>query len=128
MPFTRLTLTLLPGTFAVCRLEPDAPVPFWATQGAFFSLTRTADELSFVVAQEYVPADSACERDWKALKVEGPLDFALTGILVSLCVPLADADISLFAVSTYDTDYLLIRAAQWEMALAVLRQHHTLVS
>jgi hypothetical protein len=110
----------------VCRWEPDAPILSWATQGPFFSLTRTADELSLVVTQKNVPADIACERDWKALKVEGPLDFALTGILASICVPLAEAGVSMFALSTYDTDYVLIKTAQWNMALDVLRQHHIL--
>lgn len=119
---------MLPDTFAVCRLEPEAPLPAWAIQGAFFSLTRTAEELSLVVAQEQIPSEIASERDWKALKVEGPLDFALTGILVSLCAPLAEAGVSVFALSTYDTDYLLIKAAQWDIALDVLRQRHTITT
>lgn len=125
MPFISLTLTLLPGTFAVCRLETGAFIPAWATQGSFFSVTRTADEISLVVSQEHVPDDVLCERDWKALKVEGPLDFAFTGILVSVCAPLATAGVSAFALSTYDTDYVLVKAEQWELALGVLRQHHT---
>lgn len=80
------------------------------------------------MAQEHVPEQIRCEREWRALKVVGPLDFALTGILASLCAPLAAAGISVFALSTYDTDYLLIREAQWDAALKTLRQHHAILS
>lgn len=117
-----LTLTLLPGQFAVCRLDAGAPVPEWATTGAFTSITRTADELSVVCPAENVPPDVRAEGPWRCLKVEGPLDFALTGILASIAVPLAEASVSIFAVSTYDTDYVLVTAAQVERAAEVLRQ------
>ncbi len=105
----QLTLAILPDTFAVCRFAADAPIPSWVTNGNFVSLTRTRDELSIVCAQRDVPDDIRCERDWRALKVEGPLDFALTGILASIAAPLADAGISIFAISTFDTDYVLVK-------------------
>jgi hypothetical protein len=122
-----LTLTALPGTFAICRLPPDAPLPGWATGGAWYSITRTADEVSIVCEPERVPAGVQMERGWRALQVAGPLDFALTGVLAALAGPLAEAGISLFAVSTYDTDYVLVKTDRWEAALGVLRAAgHTL--
>ncbi len=115
-----LTLTLLPDLFAVCRLDRETPVPSWAQTGDFSSITRTRDELSIVCLQRSVPSGFQYEADWRCLKVEGPLDFALIGILASLTTPLAQAGISLFAVSTYDTDYLLVRAGGLATAVRAL--------
>ena len=117
-----LTLLLLPDTFAICRLAPDAPVPDWALAGDWFSITRTADELSVVCSQANAPASITCERDWRCLKVEGPLDLSLTGILASLAAPLAEAGICIFAVSTYGTDYVLVKEQNVDRAVAVLSQ------
>ena len=115
-----LTLAVLPGTYAVCRLDAEAAVPEWVMSGSFFSVTRTADELSVVCEQRAVPQGVLCEGGWRCLKVRGPLDFGLTGILASLAVPLAEARISIFAVSTYDTDYIMVKAADLEGAIAAL--------
>ncbi len=124
-----LTLELLPETFAVCRLDAPAPIPAWATTAAFFSITRTRAELSLVCAQANVPAAIRCERNWRALRVVGQLDFALTGILASLAAPLADVGISIFALSTFDTDYVLIKQASLDHAIQVLtRAGHRLAS
>ena len=119
-----LSIAVLPGTYAICRLEPSATIPAWALGGDLVSVVRTLDELSIVCRQESVPPDIHCEKNWSGLKVQGPLDFALTGILASLTTPLAEAGISIFAVSTYDTDYLLVK--DLEKAIAVLSQagHH----
>lgn len=122
-----LDLSLLPDTFAVCRLPPDAPLPAWAMGGAFHAITRTADELSLVCAQQLVPAGVTCQPGWRCLQVAGPLDFSLTGVLASLAAPLADAGVSIFALSTYDTDYLLTPERSLDTALAALRgAGHTL--
>jgi hypothetical protein len=115
-----LTLRLLEGQLAVCRLGAHAPAPAWAA-GAVMSITRTADELSVVCAEEAVPADIRAERGFHCLAVTGPLDFAATGILASLAAPLAEAGISIFVLSTFDTDLLLIRQALLPQAVAVLR-------
>ncbi len=115
-----IALSILPDTFAICRLDPAAPIPSWVTTRDFVSITRTRDELSIVCAQRDVPADIQCERGWRALKVEGKLNFALTGILVSLVAPLADAGISIFAISTFDTDYLLVKETDLPRAVQVL--------
>jgi hypothetical protein len=116
-----LTLSLLPETLAVCRLAPDADVPPWAWTGEPASVTRTRDELSIVCRADAVPRDVRAERGWRCLKVQGPLDFALTGILAALTAPLAAAEIALFAVSTYDTDYLLVKAETLDRAVEALR-------
>jgi len=106
---TELTLQIMAETLAVCRLDKAAQFPGWALAGGFFSVTRTSDELSVVCSQNLVPEGVKCEREWRGLKVLGPLDFVLTGILSSLATPLAQAGISIFAISTFDTDYLLVR-------------------
>jgi hypothetical protein len=117
-----MKLLLLPGLFAVCRLDPDTSLPSWAMSrsSALVSITRTANELSIVCAQENVIDDVRSERDWRCLMVEGPLDFSLTGVLSALLAPLADAGVSIFALSTFDTDYLLVRATQLDLAVETL--------
>ena len=116
-----MILSLLPDRFAVCRLEPAAPLPEWAWSGSLTSISRTPDELSVVCAEENVPADVPAERGWRCVKVEGPLAFGLTGVLASLTLPLADAGVPAFALSTYGTDYLLVPEARIEHALGALR-------
>lgn len=116
-----LELSLLKEYLAVCRLEPSAPLPAWALSGDLCSITRTPEELSVVCREQAVPVGIRCERGWRVFKVAGPLDFGLTGILDALTNPLARAGISIFALSTYDTDYLLVREAQLEEAVATLR-------
>ncbi len=116
-----LVLELLESRLSVCRLEPGEALPSWAfTEGPLCSVTRTREELSVVCKEKAVPPGIRCERDWRALKVEGPLDFALTGILVALAAPLAEAGISIFAISTYDTDYLMVREPSLDKALETL--------
>ncbi len=120
-----LTLELLPETYAICRMEPGEAPPGWATGGGFLSMTRTGSELSIVCVQQAVPEGVRCERGWRCLGVQGVLDFALSGILASLAAPLAEASISTFAVSTFDTDYLLLRQADLSKgAGALVRAGH----
>jgi GNAT superfamily N-acetyltransferase len=118
----QLTVVPLDGTFAVCRLARDVPLPAWATGGSFVSITRTADELSVVCREEAVPEGVRCERGWRCLRVAGTLDFSLVGILSSLLVPLAEAGVSVFAVSTFDTDYLFLKGQDCPLAVEVLRE------
>jgi hypothetical protein len=105
----RLSLVLLANHLAVCRLDGDAPMPDWAMQEGLFSITRTGDELSVVCPEVLVPDGIRAERGWRALRVAGVLDFSQVGVLASMASPLAVAGISLFALSTFDTDYLLIK-------------------
>src|SRR5256885_7624966 len=116
----KLTLTLLEGLFAVCRLDPKQPIPAWATSKGFYSITRSEDELSIVCAESATPADARCERGFRLLRFEGPFAFCETGILASVVAPLADAKISVFAISTFDTDYLLIKQKDMDRAFKVL--------
>src|SRR5512134_2531327 len=117
-----LALTILPETFAICRLNVDDAVPEWAMIGEFVSITHTSDELSIVCVAENVPLDVKADRGWRGLKVERPLDLALTGILASLANPLAKAQINLFAISTFETDYLLVTEYNLARACETLRE------
>lgn len=105
----RLRLKLLAERFAVCRLPPDAPIPPRPSVCGLWSVTITDRELSVVLPEAAAPAGQPAERGWRALEVAGPLDFSLTGVMASLSAPLAAAGVSLFVVSTYDTDYVLVR-------------------
>ena len=121
-----LTLSVLPGEYAVCQLPADHAIPAWASAGELFSVTRTPEELSLVCAASSVPADSVAAgirhaAGWAALKLHGPFDFALTGILAGVLNPLHTAGIGIFALSTFDTDYVLVQAAQLEQAVSALR-------
>jgi hypothetical protein len=105
----------------VVRLAADAPLPGWALAGEFVSLTRTRDELSVVCEERLVPAPLNREGAWRALKVEGPLDFAMVGVLASIASPLASAGVSIFTISTFDTDYVLVKDDRLATALEALR-------
>jgi hypothetical protein len=115
-----LSLTVVAESFSVCRLAACDPIPAWATTSSIFSITRSPDELSIVVPETGAPADIRAERGWRALKLAGPIDFALTGVLASVLQPLAEARIGIFAISTFDTDYVLVRAESLEAAIAAL--------
>ncbi len=115
-----LTLSIIPETFAICRLGDGAAIPRWALRGSFVSVTRTADELSIVCPLGDVPKGVQCSRGWRCLRVEGPLDLSLTGVLASLTAPLARVGISVFAISTFDTDYLMVQEKHLEAALVAL--------
>lgn len=117
----QLHLTLLPDKLGVCRLDSGAALPDWLREsGSFFSVTGTADETSLVCREELIPANCPSERGFRLFKVEGPLDFSLTGILSSLLNPLAAAGIAVFTISTYDTDYLMIKEDKLEAAISAL--------
>jgi hypothetical protein len=122
MDETKRKLIVLPETLAVCRLDKGEKIPEWGLKGSFSSITRTEEELSVVCLQCQVPPGVKREEGWAALKVEGPLDFSLTAILASLTMPLAQEGISLFALSTYDTDYLLVKEEQLERAIRALQK------
>src|SRR5262249_18103286 len=127
MAFRQLTLIVVDGLFAVCRLEPADSVPRWATADEFFSITRTADELSIVCRQDAVPEGILCERGWRCWRVAGTIPFSVVGVLASLTAPLAEAGISVFAISTFDTDYLLVKEQDLGRAVDILRRRgHTI--
>jgi hypothetical protein len=112
---------LVPGPYAIVRLIPDATIPAWAAQGDFTSITRTVDELSIVCPAANLPPEVDSPHRWIALKLEGPFPFSQTGVLLSFIEPLSSNAIPVFAISTYDTDYVLIQEEFAGAALKLLR-------
>lgn len=115
-----MKLIVLSGVFSVCKLKAGSPMPQWVDSSSFLNVTNTDDELSIVCISSCVPDSIKAEHGWKIIKILGPLDFGLTGILSSIASPLADAKISIFAISTFDTDYVLIKEDKLNQAKAVL--------
>jgi hypothetical protein len=121
-PQRTLRYSLLSRRYAICKLPGNSPVPEWAfREPGFCSVTRTSDELSIVCAEEMVPPGTNAVRGWLCLKLEGPFAFSETGILSSFLAPLAESGVGIFAVSTFDTDYVLIQAQSWPKAAEALR-------
>ena len=112
----------LPALYAIVRLAPDALIPEWTKKGDFTSITRTADELSVVCPAENLPADIHSPHDWICLKLEGPFPFSQTGVLLSFIAPLSNNRIPIFAISTYETDYVLIPYEHSQAVVDLLRQ------
>ena len=103
--------SLIRGTWAILKLPPADRIPAWAAAATgFVAITRTAEELSIIAPREVIPADIEAPIDWSLIKVHGPFSFAAVGVLASFGTPLANAGISIIAVSTHDTDYLLVRS------------------
>ena len=117
----QLTLALLPQKFSVCRLAADAEIPDWATRGVVYSVTRTGDELSIVCESKFVPSGVKAEKGFRCLKLEGPFPFEMTGVLAAVLEPLARARVSIFAISTFDTDYVMVKEKSLAKAMRVLR-------
>jgi uncharacterized protein len=125
-----LKYRILVERLAVCRLAAGAPVPEWAMDGEFFCIARTSDELSILCFESaclgsagdeaHGRSDMSVERGWVALKLEGPFPFSVTGVLSSFVQPLADARIPIFAISTFDTDYVLVKSENLEQAVSAL--------
>jgi hypothetical protein len=115
-----MRVRLLPSTYAVCRLDADAALPDWP-RGDFVSIARTTDELSIVCDQTCVPHDVKTERDWRCFALEGPIPFEVVGVAARITSALADAKVSVFFVSTYDTDYVLVRSSRLDVAMTALR-------
>jgi hypothetical protein len=117
-----LRLEIVSGTYAVCRLDARDPLPDWTGTSPFVSVTRTEAEISVVCPEGAVPAGVPNERGWRCLRVVGPLGFGMTGVLASLAVPLASCGVSIFVVSTYDTDYLLVQERDLERGVDALER------
>lgn len=117
-----LSFLVLRDSFGICRLDKNATIPSWFSSSRFYSLTQTREEISIVCSLDDIPDDVKCEKGWSNLKVEGVLDFSLTGILASISTILSEEKISIFAISTYDTDYILVKETDLEKAVAVLKK------
>src|ERR1700687_3811369 len=125
----QLKFRRLPATFAVCRFPSDAPIPALSSTAVFISITRTAEELSIVCPTDQAPQNAKCESPWTCFKLEGPFPFSLTGVLASFLNPLAERGVPIFAVSTFDTDYILVREEHAATALETLQAAgHDLIS
>ena len=122
-----LPLIILLERLAVCRLAVEAPFPEWARPGDLLAFIRSRDELTVVCTERLVPPEVIAERGWRALQAQGPLDFALVGVLAAITVPLAQAGVSIFAISTYDSDYVLVKEDLLERATQALTQAGFLV-
>lgn len=122
MPVTPRTVRLLAGGYVIRRLPAQEPVPAWAlgAPGGFCSITRTADELSVICSVDALPDSPGTEAGWRCMRIDGAFGLDEPGVLASVVAPLAEATLSVFAVATHDTDYLLVRDAQ--KAAAVLRE------
>ena len=123
MTHDALILTVLPGRMAVCRFAPDAPLPAWVfhSSAEFWCVMRTREELSVVCPEDDLPPSvEQAERGFRAFKLEGPIPFTTIGVIAGLTSPLAVAGISVFVLSTYDTDYLMVKEPMLEQARAEL--------
>jgi hypothetical protein len=117
----RLKFRQLPGTFTICRLPPDAAIPQFAPKASLLSVTRTTDELSIVCPTGRAPENAKCEGPWTCFKLEGPFPFFLTGVLASFLNPLAEHGVPIFAIATFDTDYVLVKEEHASTALQTLK-------
>jgi len=117
----KFTLFILPEKLGICHFEKNSPIPDWATQGNFFSITRTDRELSIVLPQEKIPGGVLCEKNWRAFRLEGFVEGIYSvGIIAFLSKPLAENGISIFNISTYETNYLLVEEKNLEKATKIL--------
>jgi uncharacterized protein len=118
----RLTIDLRPGDYVLSRLPAGAGLPELPMSDAFVSITSTPDEISIVSLTEHAPAEAKLDSGWRLMTVRGPLEFTLTGIMASLAGSLAAAGVPLFAVSTFDTDHILVKQTDLERAVRALRE------
>ena len=119
-----MNIKVLKDRYAICRLEPEDMVPLWVDTKNFISITRTEDELSIVCIDKNIPNEIKSEKGWRVLKVEGPLDFSLIGILSDISGILAKEKISIFVVSTFDTDYILVKEENLVNSIKVLSDNN----
>lgn len=115
-----MNLIPLEGSFSICQLDPNSEVPAWAFESDFYSITRTPDELSIICNRLNIPKYLKCDSDWRVLKIDGTFPFDEIGILNAITMPLAEANISLLTVSTYNTDLILVKESHFEQAVRFL--------
>jgi len=121
MYWMKLSFSIIKGSYTIHRLSPASEIPGEIYQSPFYSITRTNDELSIVCPSSLYITSENSDADWSCLKVKGPLDFSLTGVLADISAVLAESGISIFVISTYNTDYILVKTDSLERAKEVLR-------
>jgi hypothetical protein len=128
MDFRKLNLRILPKRLAVCRLDAEAPLPDWIEQSGFYAITRTEEELTIVCDETLVGLGVTSEKGWRCFKVEGSIDFSEIGIVFSLTRPLTESAVPVFLMSTFDTDYLMVKEKDLAKAIAALTAEGHLVA
>lgn len=118
---TQLTFIVLPGKYALCRLEANDPVPTWALASSFYSISKTTDELSVVCETSCVPVGIKFDKGWRLLKIAAVLDLSLTGITARFSTALANANVNLCVIATYDTDYIMVKEEKLPVAIQALQ-------
>ncbi len=122
-----LRLIPLEERYVICRLSGQAWSPSVPARASLYSVTRTPDEVSIVCSENEIPDEARVDGYWRVFKIDGPISFSMVGVLNSVLKPLAEAHVSIFAISTFDTDYVLVKEEQWLIALQVLRHHHQIL-
>jgi len=128
MLITDIPLSLLPDRMAICKLSPDADFPEWGRFGDISAFIQTHEEITVICSERFVPPDVKAERGWRVIKVQGPLDFTMVGVISSISAVLAQAKVSIFALSTYETDYFLVKEESLPAALSALEQANIIVN
>lgn len=119
---TTITLSILKDLFSVYKKDPTSPLPEWLDDCEFYHISKTDEELSIVCPQDFLPANTQAEKDWACIKVEGPLEFSLTGILANILKPLAQQNISVFTISTFNTDYIMVKENTLKASIQTLKE------
>lgn len=129
MKTKKIILSVLPQKFAICHFEKNTPLPSWALKGDWFSVTRTDQELSIVFPQERVLAGVLAEKEWRALRIEGVIEgIFVPGLIATLSKPLADGKISIFNISTFQTNYILVEEKNLKKAIKILKKFCTITN
>lgn len=124
-----MNLTVLGNSYSIYRFSSESSLPEWVYSSDFYSITRTKEELSVVTSQNhFVSNDILCSREWKIIKIEGPLDFSLVGIIAGVSAILSSSEISIFSISTYDTDYILVKQKDLNSAIETLAKNGYTIS
>lgn len=118
----KFALSILPETMGICHLDGKSPVPEWIKDLTFYSVTKTSDELSLVCPQDKIPGGILFEKDWRAFKLEGDVGLESVGVIYALSKPLAEAGISIFNVSTFETNYIMVEQKNLAKAIEVLSE------
>jgi len=124
----QLQLSLLDEVYGICVFQNNAPIPEWAVTASLCSITRTKKELTIVCPQNIIPVDIEHNRNWRCFRIDGSFEFNQIGVISSLAAPLAQAGISIFVVSSYDTDYILVKEEKVEQVIAVLSDNGHLIA
>lgn len=123
----KLKFIILPGIYSLCRLAADQPIPQWVFSSSFYSISKSAEELSIVCASRYVPEHVQQSNNWKLLKIDAVLDLSLTGITAMFSKPLAQAGINLCVIATFDTDYVMVPEEKLFIATRALQNEGFIV-